>query len=71
MSSMPGKRLVQSAKVPYTPDIRGRIGQQLKAQYDVAEPISNRLAELLERLAQLELLKELEQLIDEPDSKGG
>jgi hypothetical protein len=69
--AMPGKRLVQFAKVPYTPDIQGRIGQQLKAQYDVAEPIPERLAELLEQLAQLELLKELAELMDEPDSKGG
>ena len=68
---MPGKRLVQFAKVPCPPDIQGRIGQQLKAQYDVAEPIPDRLAELLEQLAKLELLKELAQLIDEPDSKGG
>ena len=69
--AMPGKRLVQFAKVPYTPEIQGRIGQQLKAQYDVAEPIPDRLAELLEQLAQLEFLKELAQLMDEPDSKGG
>ena len=33
--------------------------------------IPNRLAELLKQLAQLELLKELTQLMDEPDSKGG
>jgi hypothetical protein len=69
--AMPGKRLVQFAKVSYTPDIQRRIGQQLKAQYDVAEPIPDRLAELLEQLAQLELLKELAELMDEPDSKGG
>jgi hypothetical protein len=50
--------------------IQGRIGEQLKAQYDVAEPIPHRLAELLKQLAQLELLKELTQLMDEPDSKG-
>ena len=68
---MPGKRLVQLDKVPHTLEIQGRIGQQLKAQYDVAEPIPNRLAELLKQLAQLELLKELTQLMDEPDSKGG
>ena len=68
---MPGKRLVQFEKVPHTPEIQGRIGQQLKAQYDVAEPIPDRLAELLEQLAQLEFLKELAQLMDEPDSKGG
>jgi hypothetical protein len=40
---MPGKRLVQFEKVPHTPEIQGRIGQQLKAQYDVAEPIPDRL----------------------------
>ena len=58
-------------KVPHTPEIQGRIGQQLKAQYDDAGPVPHRLAELLEQLAQLELLKELTQLMDEPDSKGG
>ena len=68
---MPGKRLVQFEKVPHTLEIQGRIGEQLKAQYDVAEPIPHRLAELLKQLAQLELLKELTQLMDEPDSKGG
>jgi hypothetical protein len=44
-------------KVPFenavsTREIRGVIGQQLKAHYDLAEPISDRLAELLEQLAQ-------------------
>jgi hypothetical protein len=68
---MPGKRLVQFEKVPHTLEIQGRIGEQLKAQYDVAEPIPDRLAELLKQLAQLEFLKELAQLMDEPDSKGG
>jgi hypothetical protein len=68
---MPGKRLVQFEKVPHTLEIQGRIGEQLNAQYDVAEPIPHRLAELLKQLAQLELLKELTQLMDEPDSKGG
>jgi hypothetical protein len=68
---MPGKRLVQFEKVPHTLEIQGRIGQQLKAQYDLAEPIPDRIAELLEQLAQLEFLKELAQLMDEPDSKGG
>ena len=69
--AMPGKRLVQFAKVPYMPDIQGHIGQHLKAQYDVAAPIPDRLAELLEQLAQLEFLKDLAALMDEPDSKGG
>ena len=59
---MPGKRLVQFEKVPHTLEIQGRIGEQLKAQYDVVDPIPHRLAELLKRLAQLELLKELTQL---------
>jgi hypothetical protein len=68
---MPEKRLVQFEKVPHTLEIQGRIGEQLKAQYDVAEPIPDRLAELLKQLAQVELLKELAQLLDEPDSKGG
>jgi hypothetical protein len=68
---MPGKRLVQFEKIPHTLEIQGRIGEQLKAQYDVAEPIPHRLAELLKQLAQLELLKEVMQLMDEPDSKGG
>ena len=47
------------------------IAEKLKAQYDVAEPIPHHLAELLKQLAQLELLKELTQLMHEPDSKGG
>jgi Anti-sigma factor NepR len=68
---MPEKRLVQFEKLPHTLEIQGRIGEQLKAQYDVAEPIPDRLAELLKQLAQVELLKELAQLLDEPDSKGG
>jgi hypothetical protein len=36
----------------------------------VAEPIPDRLAELLKQLAQLELLKELTQLMDEPAARG-
>ena len=68
---MPGKRFVQFEKVPHTLEIQGRIGEQLKAQYDVEEPIPHRLAELLKQLAQLELLRELTQLMDEPDSLGG
>jgi hypothetical protein len=67
---MPGKRLVQFEKVPHTPEIQGRIGQQLKAQYDVAEPIPDRLAELLKQLAQLELLKELRAVMA-PERLGG
>jgi hypothetical protein len=68
--AMPGKRFVQFEKAASNREIQGRIGEGLKAQY-VAEAIPDRLAELLEQLAQLELLKELAQLIDEPDSKGG
>jgi Anti-sigma factor NepR len=34
------------------PEFRGVIGQQLKAHYDLAEPIPDRLAELVEQLAQ-------------------
>jgi hypothetical protein len=69
--AMPRKRLVQFEKVPYTLEIQGRIARQLNARYDVAEPTPDRLAELLKQLAQLELLEELAQLMDEPDSKGG
>jgi hypothetical protein len=60
-------------KVPHTLEIQGRIGEALKAQYDLglAEPVPDRLGELLKQLAQLEFLKELTQLMDEPDSKGG
>jgi hypothetical protein len=68
---MPEKLLVEFEKVPYTLEIQGRIGEQLKARYDLAEPIPHHLAELLKLLAQLELLKEITQLMDEPDSKGG
>jgi hypothetical protein len=64
-------RLVQSEKVTSAREVQRLIGEQLKAQYDVAEPTPHRLAELLKQLAQLELLKELTQLMDEPDSKGG
>jgi hypothetical protein len=68
---MPGKRLVQFEKVPHTLGIQGRIGEELKARYDLAEPIPHHLAELLKLLAQLELLKEITQLMDKPDSNGG
>lgn len=38
-------------KAAYHGEIRRLIGLQLKAQYDSAEPISDRLAELLNQLA--------------------
>lgn len=49
---MPGKHKVPLEKVTSTREIRGVIAQQLKAHYDLVEPISDRLAELLEQLAQ-------------------
>ena len=63
--------MVSLEKAASTRETQRLIGEQLKAQYDVAEPTPHRLAELLKQLAQLELLKELTQLMDEPDSKGG
>jgi hypothetical protein len=51
-SAVPGKHKVPFEKVASTREIRGVIAQQLKAHYDLAEPISDRLAELLEQLAQ-------------------
>jgi len=50
--SMPVKHKVPFENAVSTREIRGVIGQQLKAHYDLAEPISDRLAELLEQLAQ-------------------
>jgi hypothetical protein len=50
VSCVPGKHKVPSEKAASTREIR--VGQQLKAHYDLAEPISDRLAELLEQLAQ-------------------
>jgi hypothetical protein len=63
-------RLVQSEKVTSAREVQRLIGKKSKAQYDLAEPIPDRFVELLKQLAQLELLKELTQLMDEPDSKG-
>jgi hypothetical protein len=73
VSSMRGSRLVQSDKAAPAREIQLLIGEALKAQYDrgLPEPIPDRLGELLKQLAQLELLKEIAQLMDEPDSKGG
>jgi Anti-sigma factor NepR len=39
-------------KAASTREIRGLIGRQLKAHYDLTEPIPDRLAELLKQLAQ-------------------
>ena len=49
---MPGKHKVPFENAASTREIRGVIGQQLKAHYDLAERIPDRLAELLEQLAQ-------------------
>lgn len=51
---MPGKNLVSFEKAASTAsyrEIQVLIGRQLKADYDVAEPIPDRLAELLKQLA--------------------
>jgi len=70
---MRGNLFVQSDKAAPAREIQLLIGEALKAQYDrgLPEPIPDRLAELLKQLVQLELLKEIAQLMDEPDSKGG
>jgi hypothetical protein len=60
---VPAKNLVSSEKAASlapSREIRGLIGRQLKANYDVAEPISDRLAEFL---------KQLQQIIDEEQIK--
>ena len=51
---MPGKNLVSFEKATSSAsycEIQVLIGRQLKVDYDVAEPIPDRLAELLKRLA--------------------
>jgi hypothetical protein len=51
---MPGKNLVSFEKAASTAsyaEIQVLIGRQLNAGYDVAEPIPDRLAELLKQLA--------------------
>jgi hypothetical protein len=45
-------RLVQSDKAASAREIHRLIGKKLKAQYDLAEPIPDRLVELLKQLAQ-------------------
>ncbi len=59
---MSGNRLVQSEKVTSAREIQRLIGEKLKAQYDVAEPILDRLVELLKQLAQR---------VDERDGESG
>ena len=59
---MSGNRLVQSEKVTSAREIQRLIGEKLKAQYDVAEPIPDRLVELLKQLAQR---------VDERDGESG
>ena len=68
-SAMREKRKVPLEKVISTREIRGVIAQQLKAYYDLVEPISDRLAELLEQLAQRMNEREMagiEKLLDRP-----
>jgi hypothetical protein len=46
-----GKNIASIEKAASAQEIRGLIGQRLKARYDLAEPIPDRLAELLKQLA--------------------
>jgi hypothetical protein len=57
-----GQNIISFEKAAPTHEIQGLIGQQLKVYYDLAEPIPERLAELLKQLAQR---------IDERDSENG
>jgi hypothetical protein len=52
VSSVRGNRLVQSEEAS-AGEIQRLIGEKLKEQYDLAEPIPDRLVELLKKLAQL------------------
>jgi hypothetical protein len=52
VSSVPGKRLVQIEKISATREAQWLIGQKLRAFYDLAQPMPDRLAELLKQLAQ-------------------
>jgi hypothetical protein len=54
--------LEKAAATACNREIRGRIGQQLKARYDLAEPIPDRLAELLKQVARQ---------LDERESEAG
>jgi hypothetical protein len=49
---MPGKPIVQFEKASSTREIQSLIGKKLRGLYDLAEPIPDRLAELLKQLAQ-------------------
>ena len=50
---MPRENIVSLEKAASARQIRERIGQQLNEQYrDLAEPIPDRLAELVDQLAQ-------------------
>lgn len=49
---MPGRNIVSFENAASSREIRGLIGRQLKAHYDLAEPVPDRLAELLKQLAQ-------------------
>ena len=59
---MPGKPLVQFKKASSTREMQSLIGNKLRGVYDLAEPIPDRLAELLKQLAQ-------QQIAEEPESK--
>ncbi len=48
---MSGKNIASVEKAASVQEIPGLIGQRLKARYDLAETIPDRLAELLKQLA--------------------
>jgi len=50
-SSVSGKNAVSLEKAASSQEIRGLIGQRLKARYDPAEPIPDSFVDLLKRLA--------------------
>jgi hypothetical protein len=52
VSCVPGKRLVQIEKSSATREAQWLIGQKLGAYYDLAQPMPDRLVELLRQLAQ-------------------
>jgi len=59
-NSVSGKNAVSLEKVASSQEIRGLIGQRLKARYHPAEPIPDSFVELLEQLAKR---------MDEPESE--
>ena len=67
---MPGKRLVQFEKVPHTLEIQGRIGEQLKAQYNLAEPIPGPSTERVEKLCREHGVHIIFGMPEESDVKG-